>query len=233
MGETINIYCDESCHLEHDGSPVMVLGAVWVEIHARREISDAMRRIKKDYGLAMNFEAKWVKISPAKLDFYLALIDYFFNEPHLHFRGVVANKSQLSHDRHNQDHNTWYYKMWFVLLKHIFDPQAVYRIYLDIKDTRSQEKVAKLHDVLCNNMYDFDRKIIERVQQVRSHEAEILQVADLLIGALSYLHRGLSTSEAKKAVIEKIRQRSCLSLLHTTLPREPKVNLLVWNAQEI
>ena len=26
--ELINIYCDESCHLERDGEPIMVLGAV-------------------------------------------------------------------------------------------------------------------------------------------------------------------------------------------------------------
>ena len=26
--ELINIYCDESCHLERDGEPVMLLGAI-------------------------------------------------------------------------------------------------------------------------------------------------------------------------------------------------------------
>lgn len=26
MSETFNIYCDESCHLEHDQQKVMVLG---------------------------------------------------------------------------------------------------------------------------------------------------------------------------------------------------------------
>ncbi len=52
----------------------------------------------------------------------------------------------------------------------ILTPHATYRIYIDIKDTRGAAKVRKLHDVLCNNQYDFSRKIIERVQQVRSHE---------------------------------------------------------------
>ena len=27
----INIYCDESCHLEHDGIKPMLLGCVWCE----------------------------------------------------------------------------------------------------------------------------------------------------------------------------------------------------------
>ena len=29
MSETYNIYCDESCHLENDDKPVMLLGAIW------------------------------------------------------------------------------------------------------------------------------------------------------------------------------------------------------------
>ena len=30
-----NVYCDESCHLEHDGVPVMAWGAVhWIVSHA-------------------------------------------------------------------------------------------------------------------------------------------------------------------------------------------------------
>ena len=29
MPRTYNIYCDESCHLEHDHLGVMALGAVW------------------------------------------------------------------------------------------------------------------------------------------------------------------------------------------------------------
>lgn len=233
MNKTFNVYCDESCHLEHDGMTAMVLGAVWVEADSRRAISERIRALKQSHGLARDFEVKWTKVSPSRLEFYLALVDLFFDEPRICFRGVVIpDKSSLNHERHRQDHDTWYYKMWFVLLKQIFDPQDAYRIYLDIKDTRSQEKVKKLHDILCNNFYDFDRRIIERVQQVRSHEVEPLQLADLLLGALGYLHRQLSASSAKTAVIEKIRQRSCLSLKHTTLPREGKFNLLIWHPRE-
>ena len=29
MPQVFNIYCDESCHLEHDRQQVMVLGAIW------------------------------------------------------------------------------------------------------------------------------------------------------------------------------------------------------------
>jgi len=32
MTTIFNVYCDESCHLEHDRQPVMVLGAISVLI---------------------------------------------------------------------------------------------------------------------------------------------------------------------------------------------------------
>lgn len=122
--------------------------------------------------------------------------------------------------------------MFFDMLKVILDPQGRYRIYLDIKDTRSARKVDKLHDVLCNNMYDFQRQIIERLQTVRSHEVELLQLADLLIGVVSYANRGLCGNAAKVALVKRMKERSGYSLTKTTLLRESKVNIFVWQASE-
>jgi len=51
--------------------------------------------------------------------------------------------------------------MYFDMLKVIISPEDRYRIYLDIKDTLGATKVAKLHDVLSNNMYDFSRTIVD------------------------------------------------------------------------
>ena len=119
------------------------------------------------------------------------------------------------------------------MLKIILYPDARYRIYLDYKDTQGATKVKKLQEVLCNNMYDFSRRIIERVQLVRSHEVEILQLADLLIGTVSYVNRGLSTSTAKRRLVDRMRARSGYKLTQTTLLRENKVNLFRWHASEV
>ena len=82
-------------------------------------------------------------------------------------------------------------------------------------------------------MYDFSREIIERVQLVRSHEVEVLQLTDLLIGTVSYVNRGLSTSTAKTRLVDRMRTRSGYALTRTTLLREEKVNLFRWRATEI
>jgi Protein of unknown function (DUF3800) len=228
-----NIYCDESCHLEHDGHSIMVLGAVWCPLEKRVEISTRIREIKKRHGLPNAFEIKWSKVSPAKKDFYLDVLDYFFDDDDLHFRVlVVPDKSKLRHEAFGQDHDAFYYKMFFALLKVLLSPQNQYRTYLDIKDTRSAATVQKLREVLSNNMYDFSRTIIERVQTVRSHEVEILQLADLLIGTISYTNRGLKGNAGKEALVARMKLRSGYSLSRTTLLREEKVNIFIWRAPE-
>jgi len=233
MGETFNVYCDESCHLENDQQRVMVLGAIWCPLEKIPEISVRIREIKQKHSMKPNFEIKWSKVSPAKSGFYLDFMDYFFDDDDLHFRAlIVPDKAKLRHENFGQTHDEWYYKMYFEMLKVVLNPKARYRIYLDIKDTRSAAKVAKLHEVLCNNIYDFSREIIERVQVIRSEEIEALQLTDLLVGAISYANRDLASNTAKMALVERMRERSGYKLTLTTLLGESKVNLFCWQPSE-
>jgi hypothetical protein len=235
MSEIFNVYCDESCHLENDQQKAMVLGAVWCPLDKTREIAVRLREIKQKHGLPSHFEVKWTKVSPGKKQLYLDLIDYFFDDDDLHFRAlIVPDKSLLRHDFFpGQDHDTWYYKMYFDMLKVIFRPDARYRIYLDIKNTRGAQKVAKLHEVLCNDRYDFSRKVIEWLQLVHSDEIEQLQLADMLIGAIAYLNRGLKGNAGKEALIERMQHRSGYNLTRSTLLREEKMNIFRWHAAEV
>lgn len=232
MGELFNIYCDESCHLEHDRQPVMVLGAVWCKAAVVPQVSRRIREIKARHGVPPGVEVKWAKVSPAKQQLYLDLVDYFFDDDDLHFRGVlIADKAQLDHAAFDQTHDTWYYKMCFRMIEPVIDPRQRYRVYLDIKDTRSEQKRRKLEEVLRNSRYDFAGRIIERVQQMRSHESAPMQLADLLIGAIGYHNRKLETNAAKLALVRRIQQRSGWTLDKTTWLREPKVNLLCWQGR--
>ncbi|MBY0232625.1 MAG: DUF3800 domain-containing protein [Gemmataceae bacterium] len=232
MGELYNIYCDESCHLQNDQSKVMVLGAVWCPAAATRSLADKVRAVKARHGLAERAEVKWTKVSPAKLAFYLDLADLFFAESDLHFRGIlIPDKSKLDHAKFKQTHDEWYYKMSFRLLEPIIDPEHAYCVYLDIKDTRSEDKRARLEKVLRSSRYDRSERIIRRVQQIRSHESEILQLADLLIGAIGHHNRGVPGSKAKAAVIERVRERSGKLLDQSSWLRERKFNLFRWTPE--
>lgn len=209
----------------------MVLGIVWCALEKSREIAERIREIKNKHGMSPTFEMKWSKISPSGISYYLDIIDYFFDNPHLHFRGLVANKLRLSHESFHQSHNDWYHKMYYVALQTVLAPKSKYRIYFDIKDTKSGPSLRLLHDVLCNKLYDFDHRVIERVQAVHSNHVEQVQLADLFAGALSYANRNLSTSTAKSALVERIRKRSGYTLLRNTLFREEKLNIFHWDPQ--
>jgi len=229
MPGALNAYCDESCHLEHDGHRAMVLGAVWCPTDKAREINRRIREVVAKYNLSPNFEIKWKKVSVGRQGMYKDLVDYFFDDDDLHFRAVVVpDKTCLDHAAHEQTHDDWYYKMYFRMLEWILDPEAKNRIYLDYKDTVGGKKVRKLHDVLCNSLLDFSHDVIDRVQIVHSHEVPAIQLADLLIGAVGYANRGLTTNQAKVALVKRFAERSRCSLTRTTLLRAMKVNILRW-----
>ena len=244
MKPTINIYCDESCHLQNDKEPVMVIGAVYCPIEKKEEIFERLYSFKVKHNLIPKnkkndkdnrpyYELKWNKVSKSKIEYYKDVINYFFDDDDLQFRVlVVSNKTDINYEKFNHTHDTFYYKMYFGMLKAILNPENSHHIYIDIKDTKSKEKVHKLEQVLRNDKYYYSKEIIKKVQQVRSHEVEILQLADLLVGATAYVNRGLANSKAKNELINLIKHRSKYSLTKSTLLKERKFNVFIWEPQK-
>ncbi len=223
-----SFYCDESTHLEHDGMPFLVLGAIRCPTNKVHEVAVRLREFKVRHGYSRYAEAKWTRVSPNNVDYYRDIVDYFFDDDDLGFRTVVATKSGLDHEAFGQTHDIWYHKVFYQLLIRVLVPRVKNYVYLDIKDTRSADKIRHLHDILANSQFDFERQSIARVQTIRSHESELMQVADVLIGAVNYANRRLDTSAAKLTILERIRQRSKYSLLWNTALSEEKFNVFHW-----
>lgn len=233
MSDQIHIYCDESCHPEHDHQRAMVLGAVSCPADMRKRLGRAMKALKAHHGISATREIKWTQVAPSTLAFYRDLVSLFFDEPSLGFRGVVVpNKRVLDHERFDQDHDEFYYKMWWQLLTRLIDDQHTFRIFVDIKDTHSNTKLGKLQEVLCNAHYDFNNERIQSIEAVRSHDVPLVQLADVLTGLLSHHFRGIQDSQAKQALIQHLRARSGLGLDRSTPPGARKFNLFVWQARE-
>lgn len=227
-----NIYCDESCHLEKDRQSVMLLGAIWCPKTEVKKHASALREIKeRNYSRG---ELKWTKVSASRKSFFIEILEYFFSTDGLKFRClIVDNKKYLDHSYYNLgSHDSFYYKMYFYLLRNILSAINKYNIYLDIKDTCSQRKINILRDVLCNSFHDFERKMINRIQHVRSKEVELLQLTDFLIGAISYSSRHLSSSRSKLAIVSRIQKLSGLNLKDTTPPWEEKFNLFFFSPRK-
>ena len=227
-----NVYCDESCHLEHDGHPIMALGGIWCPSRETRELSRQIRRIKAKHD-ALG-ELKWAKVSPSRSSFYLELVDHFFATTALHFRClIVEHKERLNHAQFDRgSHDAFYYKMYYYLLRNILASNSSYRVYLDIKDTRSQQKVVVLKDLLCSYSRNLEMCAVSNVQHIRSHESDLLQLADFLLGAVSSANRRVAMSETKCAVVNRISEHCRCSLTDATPPWEEKFNIFIFSPTE-
>ena len=219
--EIYNIYGDESCHLEHDGQKVMCLGAVICPTRYVDEVNHELKQLKKKHGMPESFELKWTKVGKSKLGYYADVIDLFVRHKFLRLRGHIIDKSAIDHSKvSGQTHAIWYYKMYYKMLKPVVeDPMAEFRIYVDIKDTHGYERVRELRRILCKGIRDCDETHITRVQEVHSDEVELLQLADLLLGALVYENRGELASPPKIEVLEMLKDNALCSGLDRSVSR--------------
>lgn len=227
------IFCDESCYLENDSIDFMSIGGIWCPKDRIKEINRRIKEIKEKYNYPSSREVKWSKISNANKNLYLELINFFFDYKDISFRIIVIDKKELKHNLFNQTHDDFYYKMYFLMLNAIFDRGNNYDVYVDIKDTHSYEKCQNLLTICRRSNWDFQHEMIRKIQPIRSEESQILQLADILIGAVTYANRLEVTpyalsSKAKLDIIHKIRQRSGYKLIMSTYLSEKKMNIFRW-----
>lgn len=225
-----NIYCDESSHLKHSDNKVMTLGFICCERAMVKQANKDLRNLKEKHDLNREYEFKWTKVSKGKLSYYKELIDYFYRSDYLSGRVIIADKNELDYEKYSITHDEWYYRMYYLLLGKTLDEENQYNVFLDIKDTNSIEKLHKLKDVLGMSYYDFAGTMIENVQHIRSHEVELLQLADLIIGAVAYKNNQLNTSSAKLEIAEYISEKTGKVLTWSTSPSEKKLNIFKWRA---
>lgn len=230
-----NIYCDESCHLEHDGERYMILGGIICEKNNRKIIKNDIIGIKRRNNLKETAEIKWNKVSPSKLEYYKDLVDYFFENDMLRFRAMIIDKMQINHEKFNQTHDDWYYKMYYELLKNLAEPKDDNYIYLDIKDTKSSKKVEGVKNYLNMKMREYEYEPVKHIQSINSQESSIMQLADLFIGAIGYKNREMfnkeEASNAKTQLMNYIIEKSGYSLIKSTWLSEKKFNLFHINLE--
>lgn len=233
MENSVSIYCDESSHLESVTlSAIMGLGALTCLTEKKDEAFATIRGIKAKHGLSKDFEIKWSKVSIGRLDFYTELINYFFDHDYLGFRCVIIDKIKLEHKLHDSSHDDFYYKMIFLLIRELLHTENTYRIYLDKKDTAGRKKIDKLHEFLCSKNYDYKKEIVKSIQEVVSNQIELVQLCDLLLGAVCYQNRGLTANPGKVSLLNLIKERSGYSLIKNTFPTEHKMNVLIWKSKK-
>ncbi len=222
-----NLYIDESCHLEHDGMPVMCIGYTKINAKDYFEIKEKIKLLKLQHKSPT--ELKWSKVSNSRLPLYKALVDYFFKSD-IDFRCILIKyKEKLDHNQFNQgDHNNFYYKLIYFLLKSDTNSQDNdYKVYLDIKDTRGKERLTKIEEILQNSHNGSSP--FKAFQHLHSSENLLIQLTDIFIGAVTYKARGLDkvsySNKAKIELLNYIEMKSGYSLDEGTEPWEKKFNI--------
>lgn len=227
-----NVYCDESCHLISNDSKYMLIGAVYCPKNKVKKVNEYIEHLKENYNISNKIELKWNKIDKKTEKLYLDIINYFFNNDDLKFRVIVIDKTKLDHEKYNQTENEFYHKAYYEMLKNIIIPGNSYNIYPDIKDTNSYYYHQIMLDYLRIKMQDTNKKTIRKVQPIRSYEAPILQINDILIGALSYYYRNLSNNNVKLNIISEIKKLYQNDLNETSYCSNTKFNIFMWRSRD-
>lgn len=228
--EQYSFFIDESCHLEHDRSPVMCVGAIRVPEDKYQQYKEDIKSIKQKYGIL--HEVKWNTVSNTHVQMYKELIDYFFASE-MGFRCVlVTYKDRLDNLSFNKgEHDNFYYKLIYYLL---YNPYAYeytegfgYKVFLDIKDTKGRKKLDKITRIFANQFHG--KSPFTHFQHIRSHESQFIQLTDLFIGAVAYKARHLDyepgASPAKVELVNYLESKSGYTLDEGTIPFESKFNI--------
>lgn len=215
--KTFNLYCDESTHLENDGMPYMIIAYVSSAINQVKIHSENIKNLREKH--KFKGEIKWSKLSESNYPFYSDFIDYFFATD-LNFRAVIVNKEQINNDLEGYTHNDFYFRMYYQLLHHKIDMEHTYNIYLDIKDTNSYKKIKTLKRIL-----NFEYGNVRNLQFIRSHESYLMQLSDVIMGALNYNLRELNSVNAKLKFIQKLKNHTRRPLVNSTPKSASKFNL--------
>lgn len=227
-----NIYCDESCHLKINDSKYMLIGAVYCPKNKVKKINEYIKHLKENYNLSNTIELKWNKIDKKTQKLYIDVVNYFFNQDYLKFRVIVIDKTKLDHDKYNQTENDFYHKAYYDMLKYIITPENSYNIYPDIKDTNSYYYHQVMMKFLRLKIDDNNARTIKKVQPIKSYEAPILQIDDILIGALSYYYRNLQTNQSKVNIVNEIKNLYGGPLDETSSYSNSKFNIFIWKSKD-
>lgn len=207
FARTFSIFCDESWRMTGGGNWFVALGATVCDTACVRSYAGSARRLKARHGFRAGFETGWTKISPAKAVFYRETIDMFLHRDNLRFVGLIGASGRNPEEDERDPRRGSREELDRRLLGAVLQGPHRYRIYTGVTDTRGGARLRRLRETVDALPPGAGRPRVERVQQIRAGESELLQLTDLLTGALAYANRGLGGNAGKAAIVARLRER--------------------------
>jgi len=221
----IEIYCDENNqNLFTSKNPTLnfaTIGSIWIEAEKRQEIKEKIKSLRKKHRFLR--EIKWNKVSFKKMDFYKEIIDLFFSYGNeMRFRSIIIPAKDIKWEILNNDHELGFYKFYYQMLHHWIFENNKYNIFCDIKTNRNKKEYSVFKECLqkANVLSE-----IKNIQALPSKEVELIQLADLLLGAVSArLNESLKSGGAKEKFVLYL-EKKLSSRIQPTSKSEPKFNV--------
>lgn len=225
-----DVYCDESrpdalCS-QAQVSSHLVIGSLWLARDDRSRIKDAIHVLRDRHKVGGEF--KWGKASPSRVAFYENLIELFFAEgTRLRFRCIVVDRKKVDLlNFHGNDQELGFYKFYYQLLIHWIKDANNYSVFCDHKLNRDMSRLHVLQRCL---KYANLTAQIEEVQAVKSDESVLIQLTDVLTGAVgARMNQAPRAESAKASVLNAIESRLNRPIAATALG-EQKFNVFAIN----
>jgi hypothetical protein len=233
----VYIYCDESCQDNHN---YMLLGGVAIKSSLVSIFESDMDKIRKQTN--MHKELKWSKLTNQKYIEYRRFVDLFFEwnkSNKLFFHCIIFDNTKINHRQFSGSYELGFYKFYYQLLLHTFGKNYGKNndLYAFLDQRPTGYDLTELRRILNNGMdsrYKIDRRPFRLVEPADSKKIAVLQVADLVLGALGYRknnrHKDPGTKQAKIDMSAYILAKANL---REGLPNTPMTmsEFTVWNFQ--
>lgn len=223
--DKFHVYCDESGTSER----FTVIGLIFCRDNVAAPFERWLEKISSEHQ-ASEHEVKWTKLKKHNVILYKKYLDAFCaarRKGYAQFFAIIVDNSQMNHRLYNEgDKEIGFNKMLFQLLYSLIRKfRSRPRIYAYLDERTTKHTPDRLRTML-NAKARRDLKIVHnpyRVCQFRySHEVRLIQLADLICGAIHYkINRKDHAGDAAAHKIEVVEYLTNAVGLHTLAAPTP------------
>lgn len=191
----------------------------------------------------MTRELKWTKVTNGKVDEYKRLVEYFFamnNVNQCQFYAIVFDSHKWKHKKYNDgDGDKGLSKLYYQILLHRFAKHCAKHgdLYVRLDKRNSSTSLHDLRGMLNNASardYGIATSPFKVVESADSKECDILQLNDVILGAVCAVRNGKhileTTRESKREIGKLVLEKSGLRTFDTNSPKG-NYRFSIWNMQ--
>jgi hypothetical protein len=209
-----HVYCDESNTDSH--KRYMVYGGILVSLDNLPKVERELANWRVENKIRT--ELAWTKVSGGKYAEYKSLVDLFFSLSSIrrivHFKAIVLDTvgpQYLAFSR--GDKELGFYKFYYHFLLRYFGEYPIrhrcqMEVFIDERalpkgsdDPYEVLKIVLNHGI--RKKFSETREVVARVEPLASMRSDLIQLGDVLMGAIGYQCLGMDRlSDAKKAKVD-------------------------------